>query len=181
VISGGALRGVRLRVPDGWSTRPTRTRVRTSIFDMLGPHVQGARVLDLYAGSGALGLDALSRGASHATFVEHDARALRTLHANLATCRIDQERGRILRVDALDWDPPGDSGFDLVLADPPFALQDPLPPGLANPGVLAPGALLVLESPSERVTPVKGSFWTLVRRRVYGVSAICLYQPSGAA
>lgn len=181
VISGGTLRGIRLRVPDGWSTRPTRTRVRSSIFDMLGARVQGARVLDLYAGSGALGLDALSRGAVHATFVERDARALAALQANLATCRVEPERGRILRVDAQHWEPPSDAGFDLVLADPPFALQDPLAPGLAAPGVLRPDAVVVLECPSERLTAVRGSLWTLVQRRVYGVSAICLYRRADPA
>jgi 16S rRNA (guanine966-N2)-methyltransferase len=178
VISGGALRGVRLRGPAGWSTRPTRTRVRTSIFDMLGARVQGARVLDLYAGSGALGLDALSRGAAHATFVERDTRALQALRDNLQTCRVPPERARILRVDAQRWEPPADAGYDLVLADPPFALQDPLPAGLAAPGVLTPDALVVLESPSERVTPLRGSLWTVVQRRVYGVSAISLYRPA---
>jgi 16S rRNA (guanine966-N2)-methyltransferase len=181
VISGGALRGVRLRVPDGWNTRPTRTRVRAAIFDMLGARVQGARVLDLYAGSGALGLDALSRGAAHATFVERDPRALVALEANLATCRVGPDRSRILRVDAQRLEAAADACYDLVLADPPFALREPMPPGLSATGVLSRDARLVLECPCDRVTPVRDAAWTLVRRREYGVSSVCLYRRSGAA
>jgi 16S rRNA (guanine966-N2)-methyltransferase len=174
IISGGTRRGVKLEVPTGRSTRPTRTRVRASIFDLIGGRVRGAEVLDLYAGSGALGLEALSRGAARCTFVENDPRALSALRRNIEACRLQEGQALVLRVDAQRWEPgPGDH-FGVVLADPPFALLDPLPPALGRPGVLEPGGLLVIETPAERLAPRCPEGLVLTDRRRYGRSAICL-------
>ena len=92
-IIGGADRGRRLRAPRGLRTRPTADRMRVTLFDILGPSVAGARVLDLFAGTGAVGLEALSRGAARAVFVERDPAALRALRGNLAALGLGRQRG----------------------------------------------------------------------------------------
>ncbi|HEX5012466.1 MAG TPA: 16S rRNA (guanine(966)-N(2))-methyltransferase RsmD [Planctomycetota bacterium] len=177
MISGGRLRGVRLAVPPGLSTRPTRGRVREALFSIVAEHLPGARVADLYAGSGALGLEALSRGAAHATFVERGAPALACLRRNIAACRLAPGEYELLITDAQVLAPR--QPFDLVLADPPFALRDPLPPALLRPGALASGGLLVLEQPGERIAPLRLGALELRASRSYGdTSSLWIYAPS---
>lgn len=121
-IVGGSLRGRRIEVPDR-GVRPTSDRTREAIFDVLGPAaVAGARVLDLYAGTGALGIEALSRGALEARFVEGSRAVARTLRENLARLGLEA-RGRVIESDlAKAAPPPGAEGpFDLVFLDPPYA------------------------------------------------------------
>ncbi len=120
-VVGGALRGSRLRVPDR-GVRPTSERVREAVFDILGVRVEGARVLDLYAGTGALGIEALSRGAASADFVEGERAVARALEENLTRLGLG-ERARVT-VAPLDSGelPPGLSGpWGLVFLDPPYA------------------------------------------------------------
>lgn len=119
-VIGGELRGRALASPPGRKTRPTRAAVREAWFSAIGPHVGGARVLDLFAGTGALGIEALSRGAATARFVESDAAAFRVLRANLVSLDL-AERAEARRADVfreLASAAPGDA--DLVLADPPY-------------------------------------------------------------
>jgi len=179
VISGGRLRGLRLAVPEGWSTRPTRSRVREALFSAVADWLPGARVADLYAGSGALGLEALSRGAAHATFVEHDPRALLCLRQNLQAARLQPKEFELLVTDARLVQPVQGSPFDLVFVDPPFALRDPLPAALLLAGALAPAALLVIEQPSERIAPLRQGDLELRTTRPYGSSSLWLYAPAG--
>ena len=173
VITGGRLRGTRLCVPEGHGTRPIRSRVREALFSIVGAVLPDARVLDLYAGSGAMGLEALSRGAAHATFVERDPRALACLRRNLAACRLTPAQHALLVADAQALQPL--APFDLVLADPPFALRDPLSPAVLRAGALAPGGLLVLEQPSERVAPLALGELALREARAYGRSTLWIY------
>jgi len=180
VICGGRLRGVRLAVPPGLSTRPTRSRVREALFSIVAAQLPGARVLDLYAGSGALGLEALSRGAAHATFVERDARAVACLRRNIAACRLQPQEHALLVADAQGLLPT--QPFDLVLADPPFALRDPVPPALRRAGALAEGGLLVLEQPGERIAPLRLGELALRASRPYGeTSSLWIYAPSAVS
>lgn len=122
-IVSGIWRGRRLIVPRDSRVRPTAERVREAWLSILMPELPGARVLDLYAGSGALGLEAISRGAAHATFVDTSADSLVALHANIATLGAG-ERSTVLRADALRFvaglEP---LAFDIALADPPFTLD----------------------------------------------------------
>ena len=125
-IIAGSLGGRRIAAPRGRSTRPTREAVREAWFSALGPGVSGARVADLFAGSGALGIEALSRGAAHVTFVERGRAALATLRENLAELGLE-ERSEVAASEAgaflerLDVPGPGAPGpFDLALADPPY-------------------------------------------------------------
>lgn len=122
-IIAGRLRGRRLRVPDE-GTRPTSDRVRESVFNMLVHRcdLAGARVLDVYAGSGALGLEALSRGASEATFVDSARKATSAILANAHQCGVAAEVSVITRPAAAYLAGPPEPRFDLVFADPPYAL-----------------------------------------------------------
>jgi 16S rRNA (guanine966-N2)-methyltransferase len=150
-IIGGAWRGRRLVGPPGDATRPTADRVRQALFDRLlhapwagQETVEGATVLDAFAGTGALGLEALSRGAAEAVFLEHDRDALAALRANIAACRAEA-RCRVLAADALR--PPPGRACDLVFMDPPYG-QDLVPraaAALAASGWIGPGALVIAE------------------------------------
>lgn len=149
-IVAGRWGGRRLSAPRGSATRPTSDRVREALFSILGARVEGARVLDLFAGSGALGLEALSRGAARADFVETAPRALSALRANLDSLGAGDE-ARVLRSDALRHLRGADVAerqYDLVFLDPPYALAARLGPELSEslPRVLAPGATVVSES-----------------------------------
>ena len=123
-VIAGSARGVRLAAP-GAGTRPLADRVKQTLFAILEPALPGATVLDLYAGSGAAGIEALSRGAGRAVFVDHDAGAVRAIGENLRRTGLEG-RGRVVRRDALAWlaAPDGaasDGPFDLVVVDPPYA------------------------------------------------------------
>ena len=144
-IIAGERRGATIAAPPGLSTRPTGDRVREAAFNLIGP-VDGARVLDLFAGSGALGLEALSRGADSATFVESDRGACRVISDNLAKLRLTG--ARVVCADAL-WTLRQDPRtYDLVLVDPPYEQWEALQPKLGEPlaRVLAPAGLLVIET-----------------------------------
>lgn len=168
-ITGGEWRGRVLRVPEGLSTRPTASRVREALFDVLGQDCSGMRVADLYAGSGAVGFEALSRGAESVAFVETARSALDVLRANAAAL---SARVRVDAVDAVRWaaDPAFRGAFDLVFVDPPFAKE--FPAGADWLPLLAPGGTLVVQHPS------RGSFvWPVppARVRKYGESSLAFW------
>jgi 16S rRNA (guanine966-N2)-methyltransferase len=149
-VIAGSLGGRRLKAPPGRATRPTSDRVREALFSTLGG-LDGERVLDLFAGSGALGIEALSRGAGSAVFVERDARAVAVLRENLQALAIDTDRAEVRRGDALRAlraAAANDELYDLVLIDPPYAQAARLGPELASllGPLLAPAARVVAES-----------------------------------
>jgi len=158
-IIGGAWRGRRLDAPPGTGTRPTSDRVRQALFDMLlhapwagREAVEGAAVLDAFAGTGALGLEALSRGGATASFLERDRAALAIIRANVSTCGAG-DRARVLDADALK--PPRGVPCTLAFLDPPYgeALIPRALAALAAAGWLAPGALLVAEMARDEPSP----------------------------
>ena len=158
-IIAGTAGGRRLAVPAGSATRPTADRVREALFSSVTSalgELAGTWVLDLYAGSGALGLEALSRGAAHALLVESDARAVSTLRANAETLGLTGAEVRADRVERVVAGVPAQA-YDLVLADPPYRLADATVDGviatLVANGWLRPGALLVLERASRGPGP----------------------------
>jgi 16S rRNA (guanine966-N2)-methyltransferase len=172
-IIAGSRKGHRIHAPRGRDTRPTADRVRENIFNILGP-LDGATVLDLYAGSGAMGLEALSRGAARAVFVEVDGEAVRAIERNLGKLRLP---GTILRQDAITAlanETAAGRKYDLVLADPPYDVYADLQPQLARylPSLLAPDGVLVVETPA-RIEPDL----PLPRRttRKYGAARITVY------
>lgn len=169
-IVAGQWRGRRLPVPDRPGLRPTPDRVRETLFNWLAPWIAGARCLDAFAGSGALGFEARSRGAGAVVMIERDPVAARQLQANARTLEVAGIE--ILRADALAWLESGPSGgpFDLVFLDPPFAdgLLAPALDRLARPGWLAPGARIYLEAPRDRPWPPLPAGWMLTRDRTAG-------------
>ena len=143
-IVGGEARGRTLRSVPGRATRPTADRVRQSLFDLLGQRMDGLAVLDLYAGTGALALEALSRGAASAVLVESDARACGVIHGNLAGLRYEG-RARVIRDELPAALGRLEGGYDLVFSDPPYALHASQAVLDAVAPLLNPGARVVLE------------------------------------
>lgn len=161
-VIAGTARGRRLSVPAGRHTRPTSDRAREGLFGTLLAlcgDMDGLRVLDLYAGSGAVGLEALSRGAGHVLFVEADPRAARVIRDNIAAVGLPGGELVTDRVDRLLERGPGGEGgrYDLVVADPPYSVPDAevtgMLAGLASGGWLAPGAVVAVER-ATRSAPV---------------------------
>ncbi len=158
-IIGGRWRGTKLAVPDSPGLRPSSDRVRETLFNWLTPALPGARVLDLFAGTGALGLEALSRGAAHATLVERDPALAAALQQAVARLAAEAD---VQAADARLWLARTGARFDLVFLDPPFA--DGLWEGAlaALMPRLAPGAWVYVESPAGVLPPVPGA-WSLHR------------------
>jgi 16S rRNA (guanine966-N2)-methyltransferase len=172
-IIAGRCKGARIYAPRGLDTRPTSDRVREASFNLIGP-VDGAAVLDLYAGSGALGLEALSRGAASALFVDSGRDACATIRRNLEKLRLDG--AEIACTDVLRYLATATGRFDLVLVDPPYEMVESLAVRLALylPPVLADDALVVLESPS-RVEVQLPPLRTRTSRR-YGSTRVTLFE-----
>ncbi len=175
-VIAGRYGGRRLQAPRGAATRPTSDRVREALFSILGGRTAGARVLDLFAGSGALGIEALSRGAAEATFVDSAAPAIRAVKANLEAVGAEAE---VRRAEARRFlaDASGAARqYDLVFLDPPYRLAREMGGALttALPSVLAPEALVVAES--DRRGPL-GLDLPLVDERRYGDTLIRIYGP----
>ena len=174
-IVAGERKGARLAAPPGRSTRPTSDRVRENVFNLVGP-VDGAIVLDLYAGSGGLGLEALSRGAARAVFVENDTDAVRAIERNLDKLRLTG--ARVLRQDAvaaLAVEASAGRKYDLVLVDAPYDMYPDLQPKLARylPAVLATDGVLVVETDAriEPELPLR-----LRTSRKYGQARVTLFE-----
>lgn len=177
-IVAGRWRGRQLAAPRGSATRPTADRVRQSLFDMLlhaswggRETVDGARVLDVFAGTGAFGLEALSRGAAHVTFVEYDRTALAALTANIAACEA-HDRATVLPIDALAM-PPG-CPADLVFLDPPYR-QDLVSRAIARMHAvqrLAPHTLLIAETARDEPPPATD----VLAERCHGVARISIWR-----
>jgi 16S rRNA (guanine966-N2)-methyltransferase len=174
-IVGGDLRGRTLRAVPGRCTRPTADRVRQSLFDLLGQRCDGLRVLDLYAGTGALSLEALSRGAAHATLVEQDARAARVIQRNAAELGC-AGRCTLVREEVARALPHIEGPFDLVFSDPPYALraaQETLD-ALARPGLLSRQGRVVLERDRREPAPAAPEGFELLGERRYGDTAVLI-------
>ena len=174
-VIGGELRGRRLAAPSDASVRPTSDRVREAIFDILFSRggVEGAQVVDLFAGSGALGIEALSRGAASVTFVERHPEALAAIRANLDSVGLaDAERdgdATVVRADVDSWVATTASRYDLALVDPPYRYEDwgTLVPRL-------PADLAVLESGAEIPSP---EGWVIIKSKHYGGTIVTVARP----
>ena len=176
-IIAGTRKGHRIQAPKGTDTRPTGERVREAAFNLIGP-VDGAEVLDLFAGSGAMGLEALSRGAARVTFVEADRAACRAIDANLEKLRltgarvVQQDAARALALEAQ-----AGRRYDLVLVDPPYAALAAVLPALDRylPTLLTPDGLAVVESSSREELELSSLGKRTSRR--YGAARLTLFEP----
>jgi 16S rRNA (guanine966-N2)-methyltransferase len=177
-IIGGSLRNSRLDVPALAGLRPTPERVRETLFNWLAPVLAGVQALDLCAGTGALGIEALSRGAAGVQFVERDARAARALGDNLA--RLKAPGGAVATADAQAWLQGMPRPFGLVFLDPPFALDlwTPLAGRLERGGWLAEAARIYVESPRDTV-PALPANWQPLRGGTAGEVRFALYRRGG--
>jgi 16S rRNA (guanine(966)-N(2))-methyltransferase RsmD len=173
-IVAGTARGRRLLVPPGPATRPTSDKVRGAVFNLLGQFFEGGAVLDLYAGTGALALEALSRGCARAVCVEADRRALEALRRNAEACgfagrveiraeRVAEAIGRLPR-----------AAFDLAFADPPYA-EGPEAALAGLDGLLRPGGRAVAEHDARRPPPGRVGRLVLSDRRAYGDTGLSIY------
>jgi 16S rRNA (guanine966-N2)-methyltransferase len=170
-IVAGAYRGRRIEAPRGRVTRPTSDRVREALFSILGP-IDGVRSLDLFAGSGALGIEALSRGAAEAVFVDSDERAVAVVRRNLAAIGVD---AAVHRRDAFAWLGGRSGTFDLVFADPPYSSASRTAGRLSEllPPLLTDTSLTVTES--DKRDPLLLAM-PLVDERVYGDTRIAIHR-----
>ena len=180
-VSGGILSRREIRVPQG--IRPTQDKVRAALFNSLGETIVGARVLELFAGSGALGIEAWSRGAAQVCWVEADHRVAAILKENVQTLCRDGAPTDVRRLDALLFLKKGWTGkpFDIILADPPYDRDGrmgwlgQLLPVLEEGGMLRPGGLLIFEQGvSENVLEKSG--WELLRDREYGDTRLLIFR-----
>jgi len=176
-VIAGRLGGRRLKAPSGTVTRPTSDRVREALFSMLG-NVEGASVLDMFAGTGALGIEALSRGASGVVFVERHAGAVRALRDNLRALEIEPAQTDVRRADALTALRSArarEETYDLVFIDPPYRRAHDLGPELSAvmPSLLRPAARVVVES--DRRAPLELGMQIEQERR-YGDTSIRIHR-----
>lgn len=179
-VIGGAARGRSLRSLPGRDIRPTADRVREALFNILQAEVAGGRFLDLFAGTGAVGIEALSRGAAAATFVEQRRRHAALIRRNLEACGLSG-RARVLEGDVLALlrrAPVGEEPYGLVFLDPPYQASDlrrAALQALPGSGLLAPGARIVAECPSRGPRTAVQNL-TLERVARYGEAALYLYR-----
>jgi len=187
-IGAGDQKGRVLRAPKNAPTRPTSARVRAALFNIIGARIADATLLDLYAGSGVIGLEALCRGAAWATFVESDPEACRCIHDNIRTLGLHAAthvwcgsvREFLRRPGGA---PPSGRPFDLVFADPPYNSGRGAP--AAGPLLLlcrqsdkiAPHAWIMIEHAAKTAMPMEGAGWQQTRTYPYGDSAMTLYRP----
>lgn len=179
-VIAGTARGIRLEAP-GTGTRPFGDRVKQTLFAILEPELVGARVLDLFAGSGAAGIEALSRGAVAATFVERDARACAVIAANLERTHLASPAASVVKAEAVAWlgTPAAIAAgpFDLVLADPPYDDRAALVASLERlDPLLAPGARVVAKHFWRDAPPAVVGLLASERERRFGETALTFYR-----
>jgi 16S rRNA (guanine966-N2)-methyltransferase len=184
-IISGRTKGHTLRVPRGRGVRPTASRVREALFSILSERIHDARVLDLFAGSGALGIEALSRGASEVVFVDQAPDALRTLSGNLKRCGYE-DRAILLRVNSLKFlKEPGihPVAFDVVLVDPPYhtGILRKLLPLLSRGVIMKPSGIMVIEHFHKTVLPDRIGRLEAVRSGRYGDTMLTFYRKAEGA
>ena len=183
-VTGGEFGGLVLKTPKTGDLRPTQDRVREALFSMLAPEMPGADFLDLFAGSGAVGIEALSRGAESATFVERDRRHLAVLAENIAATAgrsVPRPPTKTIAADAYSWIAAySGPGFSIAFADPPYALGEErgyaqVLATLAKRGVVRQGGLFIAEMTAVQ-RPEETPGWELLRDRTYGKTRLCVWR-----
>ena len=183
-ITGGEFGGRNLKVPKTDAIRPTQDRVREALFNIIPFEVAGCEFLDLFAGSGAVGLEALSRGAARVTFVERERRHIAVLKENLDSCRVQSTVVDVVAAEAYRWlSSYSGTGFTIGFADPPYALGEEkgyasVLATLAARGVIREGGLFIAEMTAVQ-KPEETPGWELVRDRTYGKTRLCMWRRLG--
>jgi len=184
-IIGGRARGRYIRVPAGKDIRPTSDRVRESLFNIIPPHIiEGANFLDLFAGSGAVGIEALSRGASHVTFVEYNRRFIQVIESNIKICGFSLDMVDIIPLDvlkALSLPILSKRPYHVIFADPPYRYRKwkiLLSKIALNVNIVNYG-LLILEHPSRVNIPVDEQLWIFHKQYIYGDTSLTVLKKYG--
>ena len=176
VVSGTA-RGITLKTPEGMQTRPTADRVKEAMFSIIHFDIPGAKVLDLFGGTGQLGIEALSRGASGATFVDHSEAACRLIRENLRRTKFEAA-GKVIRGDYLEYLSHCREQYDIILLDPPYAevfLENALK-RITEIDILRSGGIIVAERPVGKELPWDFEGFTRSRDYKYGQILLTLYR-----
>jgi len=182
-VIAGRLKGRRLAAPRGTTTRPTADQVRTALMDTLAPSLPEARVLDLFAGAGGVGIEAISRGAVHTTFVERDVRALRSLEANVHALGLG-DQARVLRLDvvrALSLLERERARFDIVFLDPPYEgnLVAVTLTVLGEGRLVPPGGLVIAQHLTKRPPASEVGGLQAFRTRRFGETTLTFFRAAG--
>lgn len=178
VITGSA-RGARIETLNGNDTRPTSSRVKEAVFSMIQFEIEGRNVLDLFAGSGQLGIEALSRGAKSAVFVDKSAQATGLIRKNLLHVKLS-EKASVLTNDCAAYLARATGSFDLAFIDPPYGgglAADALPALAAH---MTPGGIIIAETSAAETLPEHTGGFAVVSRRTYGKTAVSVYRPADA-
>lgn len=181
-VVAGTARGTVLKTPDGMLTRPTADRVKEAVFSIVHFDVQDAVVLDLFGGTGQLGIEALSRGAKRAVFVDHQQKACDLIRENLRRTRFT-DRASVIRSDYLEYLKRTGEKFDMILLDPPYAeifLENSLN-CIAEIDILQSGGIIVTERPVGKELPLQFHGYTRSRDYKYGKTLITLYRREDAS
>jgi 16S rRNA (guanine966-N2)-methyltransferase len=177
-VIAGALKGRTLQTPAWEGLRPTSDKLRETLFNVLAPRIEGARVLDGYAGTGAIGIEALSRGASHVTFVERDPRAVRLIAENLRRCGV-ADRYAIIRAELNKTrrrrPDRGEAAYDVIILDPPYGVTELMQALVAAEALMSTSTLLVIEHAKRDVAPARSGRLVLTRSLTSGDSALAFY------
>lgn len=176
-VISGKMRGVRLKTPDGSNTRPTADRVKEAMFSILQFELPGARVLDLFGGTGQLGIEAISRGAKEAVFVDQSEKACKLIRENLRLARMEKE-GRVVRGDYLTFLKSAKERFDIILLDPPYAevfLENALKL-ITEIDILQSNGIIVAECPLGKVLPPEFPGYTRSKDYKYGNTILTIYR-----
>jgi 16S rRNA (guanine966-N2)-methyltransferase len=177
-VIAGSAKGRRLFPVPGQSTRPITDRVKEALFNILSEPIVGARFLDLFAGTGSVGIEALSRGASHATFVDHDRRAIATVHRNLAGTQLADD-ATVLQRDVFQFiHAYGNEPFDIIYVAPPQyqGLWSRTLQNLQGSSLVVPGTLVVVQIYPKEFEPLDLTHFVLSDQRTYGSTMLCFYK-----
>ncbi|KAB7669284.1 16S rRNA (guanine(966)-N(2))-methyltransferase RsmD [Bacillus sp. B1-b2] len=182
-VVSGKNKGISLKAVPGNSTRPTTDKVKEAIFNMIGPYFQGGEGLDLFAGSGGLGIEALSRGLDHVIFVDRDGKAIHTIKSNISSCKLD-EQAEIYRNDAdraLKALIKREKKLDYIFLDPPYKKQqlEKLLTIISEEGLLKEDGIIVCEHGSEISLPETISGFLQVKHEKYGIIGVSIYSTNG--
>ncbi len=183
-VIAGKAKGRRLRMVPGETTRPVMDRVKENVFNIIGPSVQGSRWLDLFAGTGSVGIEALSRGAGFCLFLDSNRAAIRTIHQNLATARLT-EAAQVERSDALAFlrnSPGRGEGFEFIYVAPPQyrgLWREVLELIDAQPDWLLPDGVVIVQIDPREYEPVPLEHLRLIDQRTYGNTRVCFYERPG--
>jgi 16S rRNA (guanine(966)-N(2))-methyltransferase RsmD len=178
-ITGGTGKGRKLKVPAGSRVRPTSDKVKQALFNILGEKVQGSIFLDLYAGTGGIGIEALSRGAGRAYFVDDSRESLQAIKQNIEQAGFG-ERATVIPAKAALFLKKGGEQFDIVFLDPPYSLeQEELLALVSGSGILKQESIVVAEHFKKQKSPEQAGRLLLYREALYGDTALAFYRLSG--